>query len=131
MKHLENYKPLIYKPKKDTFFFINGNVKDVYNTLKELSNNYLNMKDSIDMEKTINRIEDYINAKSLGLFIYYSRFGFSFSIIEDLNHMFELYKIQRNADIYEYVGELIIDNNQIIFDLKNKKLWDDTIKYNL
>lgn len=131
MKHLENYKPLIYKPKKDTFFFINGNVKDVYNTLKELSNNYLNMKDSIDMEKTITRIEEYINAKSLGLFIYYSRFGFSFSIIEDLNHMFELYKIQRNADIYEYVGELNIDNNQIIFDLNNKKMWDDTIRYNL
>lgn len=128
---IDNYNPHYFKPKVGTYWFIEGDVKDVYNILKNISNNFLTMTDSDDMERTIFRLEMYLDTKSTGLFIYYSKFGFSFSIIEDKNQMIDLYKNQKEAGIYEYVGELTIDEKQITFDNRNKIFLEDIIKYNL
>lgn len=131
MKYIENYKPFIFKPKTGTFWFIKGDANEVSDILKELSNNFLSADNAENMKKMISRIDDYLNVKSVGFFIYYSRFGFSYSIIEDLNQMLDLYKSHKEANIYKYIGELSIVENQIIFDNKNKDFLEDTIRYNL
>jgi hypothetical protein len=86
---------------------------------------------SVEMRKLIEKMREYLKVNSIGVFIYYNRFGFSYSIILDMNQMLSLYKSQKKSGLYNFVGELIVNDKQVVIDDNYKKLLDATIKYNL
>lgn len=132
MKYLEKYKHLIFKPKTNTFWFIKGDFSEVYNTLLKITKEYLFTKDSEKSYDMLKTILNYKDVECIGFFIYYSTYGFSYSIIKDMNDMMNVYKSHTKAGVYKYIGDLkIVDDKQIQFDTHNKKFLEDTIKYNL
>lgn len=129
MRHVKQFDSFDFELIRGTYFFIEGNNSKVKKILKKLKKS-LDINDVIDLDNMIHRIDkDALHSKSIGFFIYYSSYGFSFSIIKDVDEMINKYNSIKESKIYEYIGELEIINDKIIFN--NNNFLKNLDKYNL
>lgn len=80
------------------------------------------------IHETIVRINDCdLWFNNLGFILYYSQYGFSFSVVVDENEKEKKLKIVNIDGTYEFKGELKIENDELVLDT----IEIDTKKYNL
>ena len=125
MKYIKTYKIFEgVKIKPKSAWIIYGGKKIIIDILYKIEKQlyYSDMIAKTDMTKsireTIVRINDCdIWFKNLGFILYYSNYGFSFSVIVDENEKEKMLKhIDNSDDAYKFKGELKIENDELVLD---------------
>lgn len=114
-----------------SYWIIYGNI---YNTILVLEK-FKKYLPSDDHEIEINRITHYLyrykDEKIIGIYLYFSVYGFSTSILSNEKNKQQVYNSQQYAKIYDFKGELKLTNYELFLDDSEKMMFDDIKKFNI
>ena len=116
-----------------SYWIIYGDVSNIMSVISKFKKYFPSNDHEIELNRTINRIfrDKDINDDIIGVYLYFSLFGFSYSILHNEDDKLRIYKNQLNANIYDFKGELKIDNNKLVLDDSEKIFLDNINKFNI
>ena len=87
----------------------------------------------IDANRAIHRLFSDIKVgnNNFGIYLYFSSYGISYSILNDEDDKLNIYHNQLKAGIYDFKGELKIVNYELVLDDSEKLMLHNTNKFNI
>lgn len=135
MKYLKNFENVTnvddIEISEGSYWIIYGSAYYIILVLEKFKK-YLPSNDhEIDMNRMINNLYKYKDEKIIGIYLYFSVYGFSTSILSNEKNKQQVYNSQQYAKIYDFKGELKLTNYELFLDDSEKMMFDDIKKFNI
>lgn len=128
MKYLKTFENIqeslkkLSKIKTNSSWVIYGDINIIIEILSKINILAIECNNSRTVERLLK--EWKLKEEKIGIILYYSMYGFSFSIIKNHQNFIDRIKI---GSVYNFKGEIKLINNELYIDTLEK----DMMKYNL